>query len=161
MKETFFLEDDADGFGLLQGIPFIEKLEGRYFRQIVKISRRRDYGVGEVIIEEGECDSFLYILLAGEVKIVKQESVLARLNQIGDIFGEMGVIELLPRSATVLAVSPEVSCLVIDTSLLEIMEPADRAAVYKMLAETVSERLRAATEELIALKQLVMGQSPL
>ena len=63
---------------------------------------------GEVVIQEGARDSCAYIILSGTVEVFKRAgdrdvrvAVLGR----GQVFGEMGLIENRPRSATVKALS--------------------------------------------------------
>ncbi|MBX3183763.1 MAG: cyclic nucleotide-binding domain-containing protein [Polyangiaceae bacterium] len=105
-------------------------------------------GSGEVIFSEGETASEFYVLLEGEVEVVKQSKtgVDARvaLLGVGDWFGEMSVIDVQPRSATVRALAP--------SRLLKI-RAADLDALYRFdlkayalvvlnIARELSRRLR-------------------
>jgi len=70
----------------------------------------RSYAAGTVIVREGEPADDFYILIEGEVAILKRgtqgESLeLARL-QPGAYFGEIGLLHNVPRTATVQAVTP-------------------------------------------------------
>jgi CRP/FNR family cyclic AMP-dependent transcriptional regulator len=61
-----------------------------------------------VIVREGEPGNQLYLIVSGSVRICKRfgqpdQVELARLNR-GDFFGEMCILETLPRAATVEAV---------------------------------------------------------
>src|SRR5512140_196104 len=63
---------------------------------------------GEVIIKEGESANRFFVIVEGEVRICRQfgseeEVDFGRLGK-GNFFGEMCILETLPRSATVQAV---------------------------------------------------------
>lgn len=67
----------------------------------------RIYEAGEVIFREGEPGNTMFILLKGQVDILKRTDKganrqLATLAQ-GDIFGEMSLMDSLPRSASAIA----------------------------------------------------------
>ena len=69
----------------------------------------RSYEPGEDIVREGEAGAQLFIIQSGVVTVVRRvgarEVEFATLGK-GDIFGEMSLLEGLPRSATVRAVEP-------------------------------------------------------
>jgi CRP-like cAMP-binding protein len=70
----------------------------------------RHVAAGTVVFEEGEKASSLYVLLAGEAEVMKhsksgREHRVALLGPM-DTFGEMSMIDVQPRSATVRAVAP-------------------------------------------------------
>ena len=68
----------------------------------------RTYLPGENVVAEGTKGSTAFIILSGTVRILKQakgrEIPIATLGE-GQVFGEMGLIEDRPRSATVRALS--------------------------------------------------------
>ena len=57
---------------------------------------------GEVILEEGEESTDAYIILEGEVNILKKNKVIANLNE-NSLFGEIGLVDQRPRTATCVA----------------------------------------------------------
>jgi CRP-like cAMP-binding protein len=65
-----------------------------------------EYGVGDVIFEEGSTGRELFVVLNGEVEIAKisgdRKTVIVTLGK-GEFFGEMAVIDGSSRSATAIA----------------------------------------------------------
>jgi len=67
----------------------------------------REFAPGAVILEEGRTANGLYVIMSGKVEIIKgfsteRQRLLATLGP-GDFFGEMGLLEEQPRSATAIA----------------------------------------------------------
>ena len=111
---------------------------------------------GEVIFKEGDVSDNAYIIKTGQVEISKgegkQKVVLAILKD-GDIFGEMGIIEDKPRSATATALD-EVRMKAINHEKfneLFLKDPASLIPFFKALFE----RLRTMNEMLHYREQAV------
>jgi CRP/FNR family transcriptional regulator, cyclic AMP receptor protein len=107
------------------------------------------YRPGDFIIEEGSKGTSAYVILSGTAKVFKRagnKDVLVATLENGEVFGEMGLIEDRPRSASVKAVSP-LKVRVIDreqfNELLKI-NPSTLIPIIKNLFE----RLRQASEML-------------
>ncbi len=160
MKETPFLDHAHEAIDSLRHLSFLSQMSEKHLQSIFRMSRIRYYERDEVVIQEGACDSFLYILLSGEVKIVKHGTVVSWLRQAGDVFGELAVIDFLPRSATAIALGAT-SCLAMDAACFDALPPADQAVIYailyKSLAQVVTERLRSTSDELASLKRGIMA----
>ncbi len=156
MQESSYLKGRDDLIGTLRKIPFLQSYEDRYLRSILELSKLRRYTPGEVITREGEYDSWLYVLISGEVTISKNEEEIATLDKLGETFGELAVIDGEARSATVHAASGS-TCLAIDGAFLDRLAPADKpefeAVYYRLLSGILATRLRSTSEELSRLKQ--------
>lgn len=68
----------------------------------------RQYEQGEVIFREGDPGEVLYMVQSGQVRIFinsldGSETSVILFGRVGDIFGELAVIDGLPRSATAVA----------------------------------------------------------
>jgi len=65
---------------------------------------------GEVVVGEGEQATEMYVVVGGELEVVKRApsngDVRVALFGPGDWFGEMAIVDVQPRSATVRAVAP-------------------------------------------------------
>ena len=57
---------------------------------------------GDVILREGEESTDAYIILNGEVDIIKNKEVIATLTE-NSLFGEIGLVDQRPRTATCIA----------------------------------------------------------
>lgn len=62
----------------------------------------REFKAGEVIFEQGDAASELFVIQSGRVDITLGNRLLASLSD-HDIFGEMGLVDAAPRSATAVA----------------------------------------------------------
>src|SRR6266851_3072968 len=102
---------------------------------------------------EAGADDELFVLFRGKVQVTKGEMAIASLKA-GGHFGEMGLVDQAPRSATVTAVE-ETSAVSIDRdSLLKLMR-RDSLLAVKLLwsfVQVLSERLRNTNEALTGLK---------
>ncbi|HHO76296.1 MAG TPA: cyclic nucleotide-binding domain-containing protein [Deltaproteobacteria bacterium] len=156
MQESSYLKDRDDIMESIKKIPFLESYEDRFIRKILELSKLRRYEKDEVITREGEYDCWLYVILKGQVKVIKDEEEIARLDARGGTFGELAVIDGEARSASVYA-STDTTCLAIDGSFLDRLEPKEKiefeAVYYRLLSEILAHRLRITSAELSRMKQ--------
>jgi CRP-like cAMP-binding protein len=113
--------------------------------EIIKLSRLRKYEPGEVLIKEGDYDQYIYFLIGGDLAIESNGAEVGHIRRLGDVFGEMGIIDGSPRSATIRAVSPSL-CLAVDGAFMDRLQGADKliaqAVFYRIFAEILAVRLR-------------------
>lgn len=99
---------------------------------------------GRVIFKENEAGEIMFVIIQGAVEIRKStgpssSKVLTTLQK-GDIFGEMAIIEKMPRSASAVAVEPT-KLLAINQNLYDTMIGSNADFARKM-NRLLSERLR-------------------
>jgi len=125
----------------------VEIFKGFLLTELVELlsgSEKRIFQENETVLSEGDSGSFMYILIQGEVDIVKQPGagsgkVLARLTS-GNCFGEMALIDRNVRSASVIAVTP---CILIRLNENNIdRNPVLSTKLYRNIARLLSHRLR-------------------
>lgn len=107
------------------------------------------YEPGQVILAEGTSNPCLYAIAEGEAEVVKgsggHETLLGTLR-VGDIFGEMGLVDGQPASATVRAVSPTRVWLYDEAAFKETLTHDPQLA--KKVIDTLVARLRRTTDML-------------
>lgn len=110
------------------------------------------YQDGDVIVREGEDGREMYVIQRGEVVVTKRiddrEVEIARLNR-GDFFGEMSLLESIPRYATVTAVGAT-TLLVIKPGSLLLKIRRNPTFAFEMLQQ-MSRRLRRINDKLVDL----------
>ncbi len=79
-------------------------------RALAELVMRRGAPRGSAVVREGDPSDALYVVLSGRLKVVVgeadgKETILSILGK-GEFFGDMGVIDDGPRSATVVAIEP-------------------------------------------------------
>jgi CRP/FNR family transcriptional regulator, cyclic AMP receptor protein len=159
MQESQYLKGRDDLIEMLRRIPFLQSYADKFLRKILELSKLRRYQEGEIITRQGEYDTWLYVIISGEVRVVKNEEEIARFDAKGGTFGELAMIDGEARSASVYATQPNTACLAIDNAFLEHLEPKDRqefeAVYYRLLAEILAHRLRVTSSELSHMKQVM------
>jgi CRP/FNR family cyclic AMP-dependent transcriptional regulator len=66
----------------------------------------RSFAPGAILLAEGEKSGLLYILVDGEVEIIKGDFQINQVSDPGAIFGEVSVLLDIPHMATVRALTP-------------------------------------------------------
>ena len=89
MLESKYLKDNIQNIQRLLTIPALRNFETANLGKLLRLSKIREYEDGEFIIEEGDLDPWLYFLLSGKIRIVKDNKSIATISQKGEIFGEM------------------------------------------------------------------------
>src|SRR3981081_4150204 len=141
-------------------IPVCRAPQGRLRRLISRLTcgrpaKRRDsmaiekcineFGVGDVIFEEGSTGRELFVVLDGKVDIAKlngtSRKVIVTLGK-GEFFGEMAVIDGSSRSATAIASAPHTRVMRINHARVVYLV-SQQPACALMIMDALSKRLRA------------------
>lgn len=94
----------------LARVPMFRHLGARQRARLVQHFCRHAYPPGAVIVRQGDTSMSFYIVLSGKVRVVRHSAGTDGIEILeegpGSFFGEMGVIDDLPRAATVVALAP-------------------------------------------------------
>jgi CRP-like cAMP-binding protein len=115
------------------------------------VDYEQQYGDGDCIVEEGSTGSEMFIVASGRVRISKTINggpVTLWHVERGDFFGEMSLLESLPRFASAYA-EGETRLVVVQPGSLLLRVRQDPTLAVEMLTR-LSSRLRAANFRLMA-----------
>ena len=100
----------TDVEGVLAAIPMFRHLGARRRVRLAQHFCRRAYKPGAVIVRQGDTSMSFYVVLSGRVRVVRHSASDDAVDIVeegpGSFFGEMGVIDDLPRAATVMTLEP-------------------------------------------------------
>lgn len=135
---------------VLKTLPLFETLTSDELAAMLPSIRQRSYHPREFILRAGDKSEGLYFILSGRVKIVLEDDHGGELivTSLGpnEFFGEMGLVDGAPRSATVEAHHACVVLYIPAKSLAECLQHSIPAVT--LVLRTVIERLRMANEKI-------------
>jgi CRP-like cAMP-binding protein len=123
----------------LMRLPLFGELDHHDLSHIAARVNEVELGAGDVLIEQGSMPYDVFVLEEGTVEVVRDGHQVATLGA-GEVVGEMGLIDLTRRTATVRATSP-VRAVVLQVADLEAMGE-ETPEVVAQLREIAARRHR-------------------
>lgn len=100
----------------LAAVPLFSQLTRKDLSRIGRAVVQRKYKAGETIVKEGEQAVAFFMVIKGKVEAISggsgKKSVVLNTLGPGSVFGEMALLDGMPRTATIKAVT-ETECLVL------------------------------------------------
>ena len=95
---------------VLKSVPMFASFSPEELRALAAMVMRRSVPRGSAVMHEGDPVDSLYIVISGRLKVMMgeadgKETILSILGP-GEFFGEMGLIDDEPRSASVVTIEP-------------------------------------------------------
>jgi serine/threonine protein phosphatase PrpC len=148
------LEETTSRMEVLKSIPIFRHLTYKEQTAVLSIATTRTYPAGREIVVEGQPGEELFVVIRGRVAIEKNGVEIAELRA-GGHFGEMGLIDNAPRSATVRATEPTRTMVIARSDLMNLMKRESILAVKLLwsFVQVLSDRLRVANSELSEVRQ--------
>lgn len=120
----------------LKDIPFFQHLSEKDFHVLLNFVERKMFKQGDEIITQGDEGDGLYVVFFGDVDVLVSGTKVATLGP-KNFFGEIALITNEPRTATVVAVSKDVSTLFLSRfsfeSIKDKIDPEIRKEVLKRI----------------------------
>jgi CRP-like cAMP-binding protein len=142
----------AERLSFLQGIPIFAGLSPEALAELNEKAREIACPAGDLAVREGAPGHQMFIIHSGGVEVIKHlgEEAECLVTTLGprDFFGEMCIVECMPRIASVRAVEDTVLFGIRSMALLHLYEqlPAQYSIVILNIARDLSRRLRALEE---------------
>lgn len=89
----------------LKEVPVLSKLSLFERSKLADALDTKNYKNGETIIKEGEIGDNFYLIIKGEADVIKNDEGKVNSLKRGDYFGEVALLNDLPRQASVIATS--------------------------------------------------------
>src|SRR5439155_9655876 len=139
----------------LRSVPVLGGLEGHSLENLIDLLEERSFKPGDAIFNEGELGRTMYVLREGEVEVSRnsmggKKTVIVDLGP-GETFGEMTLVELQPRSATVVAKRKCVTYSLTNMDLYHLYQQDNYAYVIILqnICRMLSRRLRKADGRIV------------
>lgn len=138
---------------LLQQMPIFGGIREDTLQFILDVSRTVTVPKGKFFFHQQDAADSMFVLERGKVAILKtwkgRDYVLHELHS-GDCFGEMSLLDLQPRSASVLSVEDSVAIEITSATLTQVYgrHHEQAAMIYMNMGREVSRRLRDTDERM-------------
>jgi CRP/FNR family transcriptional regulator, cyclic AMP receptor protein len=103
VKADWNKASDRDWAVVLADLPLFAGVGKRDLRKLARAAEFAEFSPGDTVVATGAPPDFFYVILGGEARASAKPA--ARTLTTGDYFGEMGLLDGEPRSATIVAVS--------------------------------------------------------
>jgi len=94
-----------DKIAWLRKVPLFSEVTPRQLALIADKVTEIDYPAGRYIVRQGQVGTGCYLIVRGRVKVMRSGEVLATLGP-GQFFGELSVLDQMPRVAHVVTAEP-------------------------------------------------------
>ena len=130
-------------FTTLQATALLRYITYEEMLRVLNVIEVVEVETGQLVVEDGSEGRELFIILTGQVEVVKEGKVLRELGP-GAHFGEMALVDQSPRSATVRAAGPCRLMVLSQEGLYSLMRHEPRVAnkILWGIVEVLSTRLR-------------------
>lgn len=133
-----------DTIEIIKDIPWLRDLSKSTFDTVEQAFQQRVYSVGDNLIKEGSMGDSLYIIIRGNIKISKGDTVL-EIEGPGATVGEQAILTGKPFETTVTAESPVTALRLRYLKIQSLMEstPDLKNGLWKVTGVRMAEKLLA------------------
>lgn len=160
-EETALAEEKKQGAPVsdaesLAHVPLFAGLTEGALEQLAAHAYFREYHRGEMVLQQGGTNDWFFVIVKGAAKVcnVDEEGreVILSILEKGDFFGEMGILDENPRSASVMALESSTMLLLSRSDFLAFLKTHFDATMH--LIRVLVGRLRIADRKIESLALL-------
>ena len=148
----------------LKTVPFFQELSEDELKKLVQVMEEKSFKKGEILFNEGEVGKALYLLVEGEVEVVKTmkgwyKETLAIFKK-GRLFGELSFLSGRNHSALARA-THDVKVYVLTKDQYDRFEKSDPVIaqkIMKVIALTLSTALQKMNERFLHMVNYILGE---
>ncbi len=129
-----------DKIALIKSVPLFARCSKKELGEIASLADEIDLPENKSLIRQGERGREFFVLLDGEVDIVRDGTKIDTMHS-GDFFGEIALVSNVPRTATVIANKPIRVLVITDRDFRMLLEhtPQLQLKVLEALAERLAQ----------------------
>ena len=147
-------EDILEKLDFLKNIRLFEGIKKRQLIHVLESLQERTYLKGETLFAQGDIGRALFIVFSGKIDLARLDAAAQKSEVIasvhpGEFFGEMALLEEMPRTATAIATEDTKVFMLFKIKLESLLfsRPAIGVVIAAQLAKILSARLRAVIEK--------------
>lgn len=134
----------------LRSYAFFQAFPEDLLLQLATMVETREFPKGSLLIKEGDSNTTLYFIRSGRAEVLLAGEVVAILQNVGDVIGEMSVVTGRPASTTIRA-SADMACFALKTENFEHVPQSEKERflylLYRVYSTILADRLTKTNEK--------------
>ena len=129
----------------LKRAPLFAELSRNELNELAKLTEDVDVDPGQVLCKEGRTGQEFFVIIEGEVEVTRRGKTLVKRGS-GEFFGEIALVEDVPRTATVTARTPLRFFVLTRRDFLRLLD--NQPKVERKVMRALARRLVSVSDEL-------------
>ncbi|MCK9582647.1 MAG: cyclic nucleotide-binding domain-containing protein [Endomicrobiales bacterium] len=148
-SKVFMDKEFKENVNFFSTIALFKGLSIKSLGKLVSVAHKKTYFSGETVFEQGQVGRVLYIVKSGGVSVTKNAQKISSYS-VGESFGEVAMLEELPRTATIVCDTDTELYLIYKVKYDSFIEQYPKAGLtlFKNLALSISAKLRNCLDKL-------------
>jgi CRP/FNR family transcriptional regulator, cyclic AMP receptor protein len=128
----------------LRRAPLFEGLSRKQLTELAKVTEDVDFRAGQVLCREGERGQEFFVIMEGDVEVTRNGKPVAT-GGSGEFFGEISLVEDVPRTATVTAKTPIRFFVLTRQAFLPLLD--EQPAIERKVLRALAKRLISVSDD--------------